>query len=158
MKQRFSFGAALVLFVASQHVYSQPANESCADEASVQRVEQQIADKQQDAKAREQQQKDELTAFLAGEKLKKHWDDQRVQQIFAKMLMEKEFIALEQQKKPQTSALIKMIRELRSSKQGERDLKNECLQAQQVSEILETILQVNQQQYQWMRRYIQQAK
>ena len=158
LKQRFSLGAALAFLLASQSVYSQQAQESCADEASVQRVEQQIADKQQDAKAREKQQKDELTVFLASEKLKKNWDDQKVQQIFAKMLTENEFIALEQQKKPQTSALIKMIRELRGSKQGERDLKKECLQAQQVSEILETILQVNQQQYQWMRRYIQEAK
>ena len=42
LKQRFSLGAALALLLASQSVYSQQAQESCADEASVQRVEQQM--------------------------------------------------------------------------------------------------------------------
>lgn len=157
MKQVFSLGLALSMWVFGGSAASVHANENCADEASVQRVEQQIADKQQEAKAREKQQQDELKAFLASEKLKKNWDEQKVQQVFATLLADKDFIALDAQKKPQTSALIKLIRELRGSKQGERNLANECQQAQQITAILDSILAVNQQQYEWMRRYIAQT-
>lgn len=158
LKQRFSLGVALALLVASQSVYSQQAQESCTDEASVQRVEQQIAEKQQQAKAWDTQQKEALLAVIASEKQKKNWSEPKVKQILAQLLTEKEFIAFEQQKRPQTSALIKIIRELRSSKEGERDLKKECLQAQQITDLLAQGLKVNEQQYEWMRRYIQEAK
>lgn len=158
MKQRFSLTVALALALASKSVYALPAEESCADEASVQRVEQQIAEKQQEAKAWDTQQKEALLAVVASEKQKKNWSEPKVKQILAQLLTEKEFVAFELQKKPQTSALIKIIRELRSSKEGERDLKKECLQAQQITELLAQGLKVNEQQYEWMRRYIQEAK
>jgi len=158
LKQRFSLTVAWALALASQSVYALPAEESCADEASVQRVEQQIAEKQQEAKAWDTQQKEALLAVVASEKQKKNWSEPKVKQILAQLLTEKEFVAFELQKKPQTSALIKIIRELRSSKEGERDLKKECLQAQQITELLAQGLKVNEQQYEWMRRYIQEAK
>ena len=151
MKQGFIFiSAALVLFgCGSLSVHSQ---ESCADEASVQRVEADIAETQHQAKARERVQQAELKALLDRETQKKQWSPAQVEQLFANMLKDEQFSQLEAQKKPYTSDLIRMIRTLRSSKAGARDLAAECQQAQQITAILHNIIQVNQQQYEWMRR------
>lgn len=158
LKQVFVFRVITGIVFSTLLAFAANAEQSCTDEASLQQIKQQIADKQQQAKAWDSKQREELLTFLASEKRKNGWSEPKVQQILANMLIEKEFIAFEEQKKPHTSALIKIIRELRSSKEGERDLKMECSRVQQMTEILETGLKVNQQQYAWMRAYIQQAK
>lgn len=131
------------------------AQGDCKDPASVQRVELQIAEQQQQAKTVEKQQQAELKQLLDAEKQKKNWSNLQVEHLFSKMLEDPEFQQFEQQKKPHTASLIQLIRQLRAAKAGERDPAKECQQAQQITEILQQILAVNQQQYQWMRAYIQ---
>lgn len=146
----FAFGLVCVL-TAPQLA----AQEDCTDPASVQRVELQIAEQQQQAKAAEKQQQAELKQLLDAEKQKKNWSNLQVEHLFSKMLEDAEFKQFEQQKKPHTASLIQLIRQLRAAKAGERDPAKECQQAQQITAILQQILAVNQQQYQWMRSFIQ---